>query len=281
MNTPVSSKTMSYSSPDPLRIDAEVPGRLGSHAPGHPDGLSGRGTAARRGYSEPMPSYDDPTTFRGQLQRGRGIAARRALSVPHADDAVYECLINDPRWDRQTETRDTYLAGLVQKLDLPLAPIQSHLLAYDDDDPWDIGLLLDVLALLTSAGSEDAAAVMRRYVTDGRHWSAALNALTFADPLRMPGVWHDLVDEALACRDDDELQDVVDNGDDSWMRTLLEHRPRIQALYNLDDQSPDRARAMLAGFRHWMRTIADVPRETRSEERRVGKECRSRWSPYH
>src|SRR5258708_7291155 len=24
-----------------------------------------------------------------------------------------------------------------------------------------------------------------------------------------------------------------------------------------------------------------VPREQRSEERRVGKECRSRWSPYH
>ena len=23
------------------------------------------------------------------------------------------------------------------------------------------------------------------------------------------------------------------------------------------------------------------PREARSEERRVGKECRSRWSPYH
>ena len=24
-----------------------------------------------------------------------------------------------------------------------------------------------------------------------------------------------------------------------------------------------------------------APRELRSEERRVGKECRSRWSPYH
>ena len=24
-----------------------------------------------------------------------------------------------------------------------------------------------------------------------------------------------------------------------------------------------------------------MPDETRSEERRVGKECRSRWSPYH
>ena len=24
-----------------------------------------------------------------------------------------------------------------------------------------------------------------------------------------------------------------------------------------------------------------TPRQVRSEERRVGKECRSRWSPYH
>src|SRR5476651_37691 len=28
------------------------------------------------------------------------------------------------------------------------------------------------------------------------------------------------------------------------------------------------------------RTHADAPRVLRSEERRVGKECRSRWSPY-
>ena len=27
--------------------------------------------------------------------------------------------------------------------------------------------------------------------------------------------------------------------------------------------------------------IGGLPRLTRSEERRVGKECRSRWSPYH
>ena len=27
--------------------------------------------------------------------------------------------------------------------------------------------------------------------------------------------------------------------------------------------------------------LAPVPTTTRSEERRVGKECRSRWSPYH
>ena len=28
-------------------------------------------------------------------------------------------------------------------------------------------------------------------------------------------------------------------------------------------------------------TAGDVVTYTRSEERRVGKECRSRWSPYH
>ena len=27
--------------------------------------------------------------------------------------------------------------------------------------------------------------------------------------------------------------------------------------------------------------ISDVIYDSRSEERRVGKECRSRWSPYH
>src|SRR5256885_17051764 len=27
--------------------------------------------------------------------------------------------------------------------------------------------------------------------------------------------------------------------------------------------------------------LAELTRHTRSEERRVGKECRSRWSPYH
>ena len=27
--------------------------------------------------------------------------------------------------------------------------------------------------------------------------------------------------------------------------------------------------------------VADMSTEQRSEERRVGKECRSRWSPYH
>ena len=36
-------------------------------------------------------------------------------------------------------------------------------------------------------------------------------------------------------------------------------------------------------FTQWMENIEDwcISRQLRSEERRVGKECRSRWSPYH
>ena len=35
----------------------------------------------------------------------------------------------------------------------------------------------------------------------------------------------------------------------------------------------------LSSLDHFFETSADA--EERSEERRVGKECRSRWSPYH
>ena len=31
----------------------------------------------------------------------------------------------------------------------------------------------------------------------------------------------------------------------------------------------------------WMNKLKEKLADYRSEERRVGKECRSRWSPYH
>src|SRR2546430_12832832 len=43
----------------------------------------------------------------------------------------------------------------------------------------------------------------------------------------------------------------------------------------LDEQSPDIAQGVDASFE------VQHGDEDRSEERRVGKECRSRWSPYH
>ena len=35
------------------------------------------------------------------------------------------------------------------------------------------------------------------------------------------------------------------------------------------------------GMRYLENAVVDAIRTWRSEERRVGKECRSRWSPYH
>ena len=41
-------------------------------------------------------------------------------------------------------------------------------------------------------------------------------------------------------------------------------------------------RIIKMGCDFWIDTEEDAPSVvTRSEERRVGKECRSRWSPYH
>ena len=39
----------------------------------------------------------------------------------------------------------------------------------------------------------------------------------------------------------------------------------------------------LSDFNHygWYEMASPASDDTRSEERRVGKECRSRWSPYH
>ena len=44
----------------------------------------------------------------------------------------------------------------------------------------------------------------------------------------------------------------------------------------------DRLRDLWDNIKHNNILIIGVPEgEERSEERRVGKECRSRWSPYH
>ena len=53
------------------------------------------------------------------------------------------------------------------------------------------------------------------------------------------------------------------------------HRLPVNALAALiapsTEEDPDSPKA----------TLFLYPKDDRSEERRVGKECRSRWSPYH
>src|SRR2546421_760912 len=73
-----------------------------------------------------------------------------------------------------------------------------------------------------------------------------------------------------------------------WLKSEGEHVEKGEPLYELDtDKVTQEVEADASGFLLKIavqdgevevgRTIALI----RSEERRVGKECRSRWSPYH
>ena len=51
---------------------------------------------------------------------------------------------------------------------------------------------------------------------------------------------------------------------------------QLEKLSAIENNPQKTIRKQTAAIRHSLKTAA-----FRSEERRVGKECRSRWSPYH
>src|SRR2546422_9495024 len=60
---------------------------------------------------------------------------------------------------------------------------------------------------------------------------------------------------------------------------FLRNRPQLQLISRLSDQIAVGSTLRLAVL--GCSNGAEVYSTLRSEERRVGKECRSRWSPYH
>ena len=54
-------------------------------------------------------------------------------------------------------------------------------------------------------------------------------------------------------------------------------RPRTVAFYGRVSTEHEQQLSALSNQMDWYIKLA----QNRSEERRVGKECRSRWSPYH
>ena len=74
-----------------------------------------------------------------------------------------------------------------------------------------------------------------------------------------------------------DIPDITENGEKAAAGGQRRKPRRIGAL-RLGD-------TLRAVSRHYTATLEnkdeDKEAEFRSEERRVGKECRSRWSPYH
>ena len=67
----------------------------------------------------------------------------------------------------------------------------------------------------------------------------------------------------------------------SWLVNAVEFYPRLYVCYNTPTDNLG-----VVGSYQWLYENSDeeilcYAHDDRSEERRVGKECRSRWSPYH
>src|SRR2546430_8767661 len=142
-----------------------------------------------------------------------------------------------------------------------------------------IGLVLIALALPTSGGAQTPESGNRADVSKG-----SLPRTPWGHP-DLQGVW----------TTDSEIGVPVERPVDLGTKAVLtdeEFDRRAQAIKKrYEDRKEDRKVREgdpEAGPEHWYEGGKHASRRTslvidppRSEERRVGKECRSRWSPYH
>ena len=99
----------------------------------------------------------------------------------------------------------------------------------------------------------------------------------YLDDVKRHGEWQEQI-VAVEPQDDEPLRvgsrvketRRVPGGNRTMTYEVTEHNPPRQSSFRVLD-GPVRADG----------TIGMEPIGDRSEERRVGKECRSRWSPYH
>ena len=67
------------------------------------------------------------------------------------------------------------------------------------------------------------------------------------------------------------------------IRKMCKENPKRIIVYSRDEEKQYfmQKRFMNKNIEYYIGDVRDYGRILRSEERRVGKECRSRWSPYH
>lgn len=174
-------------------------------------------------------AYAEPGTLLGQLQRGRGRGARRALTEPGAGDLVIGCVLRDTRWDAQTDSRDEYLAHLIHRMELPLDPIADHLFGQPERaELRAVELSLQVAARLVDLGRTDAVPLLRRYAAEGEHWEAAVDAIW---DWEVAELWDGMDRDVLPRLDDEQLAEAVCDWE-PWRSWALSHQRVRAALDN-------------------------------------------------
>lgn len=98
----------------------------------------------------------------GLLARGRGAgwlgALERGAVAPLATrELVLRQVIEDPRWDRQVESREEYYAGILLALGCEVGPLVEALVGRDEDQVW---LIRGVLMQLAWRGHLGALAAL-------------------------------------------------------------------------------------------------------------------------
>src|SRR2546425_8920758 len=91
--------------------------------------------------------------------------------------------------------------------------------------------------------------------------------------------WHPAVNAWIAFADGAAMPDTIEvlrDGKQSATYRLVGAGPNGESVIAQRVQA-----AWAVGRTLDERVLRHLPLTTRSEERRVGKECRSRWSPYH
>lgn len=116
------------------------------------------------------------------LRQARGAGFLAALEAGNGASAdLLDCVLHDPRWDRQVEARDDYYARLLLATSADIDVLRQRI-AHEEDgsDEADFWLPIGVLAEMCRRGGPSAQGAMAEAVETGPRWRACLDALEAA-----------------------------------------------------------------------------------------------------
>ncbi len=172
----------------------------------------------------------------GDLQRGRGegFLALGEMARNEAADLLWECIVHDPRWDLQVESRSSFYADAAIALDFDVDRLRPAACP-DPHDDVDQRLIVDVLGELAARRVRGAELVLLDHVRSGQQYDDAIHELGQA-----PGrVWEQLP-QALASRfTEPERRDLVGRWryEVAWDRIPQAPRWMHEALRAFDERA--------------------------------------------